>query len=1177
MTTHVSVRLPWHDRGWDGCICNAPKKNVYCGGFFSVNAERIRYNKNEVWEEDKHGKPCRILKNQSPPCTETINVFGERSVNHVHLPKEFLEGAEELEEKLPPCSSGTWPFEDMWDEKGKRREPEERKTIAEDFFSNLRKGEGVSLIFYYCNYDNPITGQNKKYLLTGIARLKKVGTFKKWPQIPSDVAEKYGDFVWSITLENGYPNKGVRIPYQEYIDRKIDPSSIAVVVSGDLTRRFKYVSRHVSDDEAIGLIDQAIRSIKRVIKDGHVRGIDHWDSKLQWLEQTRKECWESRGLYPGLTNTLEYLNFPNPAGYVRIELPKKNPKDLREYIFDRLDGKHKMSKEELGRYGDAVERYKILKSSPTTEIIAQLCRERLPFFDLTDDQIKNILGDGREQYSIISSLNEIFDNSYCLCEEYVGEDVEDIIGFHRIDHGMIPSGELGKDVQRIKFDDPRRLRALMVEQLKTAVNDGHTFIDRSDLFTAVEKWHSENDPESHFILDKALWEQHKDLFTKKLVMDLAEGIEAVFLNSIHTAEGVIRKAILSLMKEDLLEPSRIDWKKSLKDFQSKESGRPPIEEAVTEQARALETVYRARFSVLTGTAGTGKTTVLHSLVAGITSKQPNHNFLFLAPTGKAAIVLGSRVQREAKTIHSFLMQLGWINPLNFTLKQRNNRKEGNPGTIIVDEASMLDANLFATLVRATDLGNAERLILVGDVDQLPPIGPGKPFADIINYLKKDVTRRQKYLSELTVNCRQVAGSRAAWLASHFARPPDRPDEEILWDVEKGISKGDLCVYTWNEDDDLYKLLPTVLENAIATCEGNKKSSGSLGERYNNAHGLTNLYSSARNLEAIQILAPYRHTPSGVEYLNQIVQKLLRGEEVVKKYQFVGYVYYDKIMQTQNYKYWAWDHHENKSVKNDDTYVPNGALGFVFPAKKRHFTQIQVKFPRDFVRFSYYLSRSRCNENIELGYATSVHKAQGSQFDVTLVVIPSEASDFLSRELLYTALSRSTGKLFLLLQKDAGLLKGRTWAGYSEIVRRNSALFRTAKGIPKDGFKRFHPEQLVYEALPELLVRSMDEVEVARALARHGVGFSYETPLISLDSKSWRLPDFTFKMKRKEYYWEHLGMLGSVDYEKALERKRKWYKENGWQDQLIETPIEGMSLKDSINYILKDRFGLGEVD
>ncbi len=1172
MATHVSVRLPWHDRGWDGCICNAPKKNVYCGGFFSVNAERIREEKDSDWEDENHGESCHALVNQRPPCTETINAFGDQAVSHIHKPKEFLEGAEEYEEELPGYSSGTWPFEEMWDEKGNRREPDERKAVANDFFQKLK--ETVSLIFYYCNYDNPVTGNEKKYLLAGIARLKAKGTFKQWPKIPTEVAEKYGDFVWSIILQNGYPKEGVRIPYQEYIDKDLDPTSIAAVITGDQARRFKYVSRHISDDESIGLIDQAARSIRRVIEQAHLLdGPIDWREKLEWLKEIRRECWESRGLCPGLPGTLAYLNFPNAESYLRLELPKKGIKDAREYIFSRLDGEIKLDAQEKTRYGDAIERYLSLKSSPTTNIVAKLCRDRLPFFDLTEDQVKNVLGDNREQYLITSSLGEVFDNPYCLCEEYVGEDIDDTLGFDRIDHGMIPSEALGPAVARLTFDDARRLRALMVRILQSAADQGHTFLDRSDLFIAVEEWHKENDPPGHFILDRAIWDQHRELFTKKLTLDAVDGVEAVFLNDIHASERVIRRGIMELISEPQLPPSGVNWTASLIAFQSKDKAHPPIPEAIAEQAKELETIYRTRFSVLTGTAGTGKTTVLRSLIDEIIKKEPNHNFLLLAPTGKAAIVLGSRVKRKTSTIHSFLRQCDWINMRNYSLEQRGGRKMGGAGTVIIDESSMLDVELLGTVFRAMDLNSIERLVMVGDADQLPPIGPGKPFADVIEYLKKDDIRKDVHLAELKINCRQVAGSRSAWLASHFCRGLERPDEEILWEVEKGISKNDLWVGVWKSDENLYDLVAQVIESAITEIEGRHKSSVDLGDRYNNVHGLT-LTGSKQNLEAIQVLAPYRHTPSGVAFLNQVIQKLLRGEDTVKRYQVAGYVYYDKIMQIKNKKHWAYDHNLKKLVQNDDTYVPNGSLGYVFPQRKRS-TQIQAKFPDDFVKYSYYISRRSCPENIELGYATSVHKGQGSQFDITILIVPSEPNDFLSRELLYTALSRSTKKMFLLLQEDAGLLKERAWAGYSEMVRRNSSLFRTAKGIPKDGFERYRPDQLIYEPLPEILVRSKGEFLIAQALARFGVGFSYEKPLVSLDGKSWRLPDFTFKVKRKEYYWEHLGMLGSPGYDKALERKRKWYKENGWQGQLIETPIEGMTLLESIKYLLEDRFGFRE--
>jgi exodeoxyribonuclease V alpha subunit len=228
-----------------------------------------------------------------------------------------------------------------------------------------------------------------------------------------------------------------------------------------------------------------------------------------------------------------------------------------------------------------------------------------------------------------------------------------------------------------------------------------------------------------------------------------------------------------------MDPSGADWGKILVDCQSQDREHPPIKSAVDEQAAALEVLFRARFSVLTGCAGTGKTTVLQSLVKGITNKEPNHNFLLLAPTGKASIILGNRVGKRATTIHSLLMGLGWINPYNFTLKKRGSGRAGNPGTVIIDKASMLDTRLFAILMRAIDLNNAERLILVGDISQLPPIGPGKPFYDIISYLKKDENRKRNHFVELSVNCRQAAGSRSALLASHFARLPERPDEEIL--------------------------------------------------------------------------------------------------------------------------------------------------------------------------------------------------------------------------------------------------------------------------------------------------------------------------------------------------------------------------------------------------------------
>jgi exodeoxyribonuclease V alpha subunit len=118
---HVSVRLPWHDRGWDGHVCNHPDRNPYCGGLRSVNAERIRTR--DVDAEIKLCGSSVAGMASPPPCTETINVFGQSAIEHTHKPPEFIKGAKPVPEIYEPGSSGTWPFENMWLPNGQFRPP----------------------------------------------------------------------------------------------------------------------------------------------------------------------------------------------------------------------------------------------------------------------------------------------------------------------------------------------------------------------------------------------------------------------------------------------------------------------------------------------------------------------------------------------------------------------------------------------------------------------------------------------------------------------------------------------------------------------------------------------------------------------------------------------------------------------------------------------------------------------------------------------------------------------------------------------------------------------------------------------------------------------------------------------------------------------------------------------
>lgn len=1162
---HISIRLPWHDRGWDGCVCDNPKANSYCMGFHSVNAEKIRTEKENSLEDKIKGQVFDSLWEYKPPCTETINAFGSKTIQHINVPKSFIRNTSSKTVDIGPNTTGTWPFEDMWDELGERREANERKKYVDIFFEELKQAGKAGLIFYYCNYDNPVSGDDKKYLLVGIARIKNVFPFEIWDDIPQDQKELYGEYIWSRLIEND-PVERIRLPYQEYLKMNKDVRSIAVFCEGDLSRSFKYVAHHVTDDNAISLIDKTIVAVKKIL---HQKFLPEeillpYKQHLEWLKLIRKECWISRGLYPGLASVLNFLGMDKPEEFIRINLKDYPLDQIKSYFFDRFNGKVKIGEFELNRLSEPKNRFATMFNSgdENEKIKAKLCCDRLPFFDLTSDQVKNILGDKRGMYSIFSSLNSIYENPYIISEEYIGRDADDFINFEKIDHGMIPSDDLG-DIERICMDNPIRLRALMHTILKDATNEGHTFIEWTPLVEKVNHWHELNDKAGLFNFDKTTWEQHKHIFSSKVVEDRAEGIQAVYLKKIHDAERKIRSEFLDLVNDSGIKSKNINWKEIIE-----KNGTEPN----NEQVNALELLYTSRLGVLTGTAGTGKTTVIRSLIQGIKQKEPRHDFLILAPTGKASIILRDRIKDdsvEVQTIHSFLMRKNWINKSNFTLKV-NNGDICQVSTVIIDECSMIEVLLFATILRALDMNNIERLVLVGDYNQLPPIGPGKIFFDLIQYLKKDESKSEKHLAELYYNWRQAQGSRTAVLASHYAKIPEIPDEDIFLEIKKGYydlsnvsNKSDLKIETWKDEDDLLKKIPKILNHAINHLSGSKIEN-ELGKRYDDVHGIP--FSKDKYLEAINIISPYRHTPSGVDNINILIQRMLRGQEIICKFNQWGYVFNDKVIQIKNNTYKAYNHQSEEKKKIENYYVPNGTLGFVFPKKIK---KLQVKFPSDFNKYSFYLTKSQVKEMLELGYATSVHKAQGSQFSVTIIIIPNEDIDFLNRELLYTALTRSTSVQYLLLQNNINILENRLWLGKSDIVKRNSSLFKTFKGIPSKDFEKYKPETLIHEVLPDIFVRSKAEKVISKALIGKGIYFYYEKPLIAQDNLSFKLPDFTFKYRRKEYYWEHNGMMADFDYERRTIKKKNWYIENGYQDNLIETPIEGMNLTESINYVFEN--------
>src|SRR5262249_19781286 len=236
---------------------------------------------------------------------------------------------------------------------------------------------------------------------------------------------------------------------------------------------------------------------------------------------------------------------------------------------------------------------------------------------------------------------------------------------------------------------------------------------------------------------------------------------------------------------------------------------PEVEErARKEKAEALAKLYERRFSVLCGRAGTGKTSVLKVFLNGLEELEGKRPILLLAPTGKARVRLMDRTKRDdgsvrdAYTIHQFLMRHGWLNPKNFALKLQGGEQYGAP-TVIIDEASMIPMDLLGVLFRALDLNKVSRLILVGDPNQLPPIGPGRPFVDIIAWLEADDERKNCLARLMERGRHEDHNSQALRLADCYLRDDASPgDDEMLSRVARQDVGGDLEVSYWRDASQL---------------------------------------------------------------------------------------------------------------------------------------------------------------------------------------------------------------------------------------------------------------------------------------------------------------------------------------------------------------------------------------
>jgi hypothetical protein len=412
----------------------------------------------------------------------------------------------------------------------------------------------------------------------------------------------------------------------------------------------------------------------------------------------------------------------------------------------------------------------------------------------------------------------------------------------------------------------------------------------------------------------------------------------------------------------------------------------------------------------------------------------------------------------------------------------------------------------------------------------------------------------------------VAGERGTLLASiHLfsGRAAGPASDEIIGRLKEGNCGPHLRVCTWSAPSELAAKLPKVIAEELKLDPNDLERSfafKALGGVESNGYVYFNFSTSGPAADGWQVLSPIKGEAPGTIMLNRLIQRGFRARmrklAVPDDWRFAkiprpmgadGIVYGDKVINLRNHRR-RWVFPEEP---NDGTvplrYVANGEIGIVTgPFKKRgskvSLEQLKVTLSsQSGYEYSYWPGDLDEDDRLlELAYALTVHKAQGSEFDTVFVILPNPCR-ILSRELLYTALTRQNTRLVLFCQGEPHKLL--QYRHQSDAARRLTNLFEAPE--PVQVGQRTYDNKHIHRSRRGELMISKSEVIIANELTGAGIVYEYERPFIGKDGTP-RYPDFTIEDADTgiTWYWEHLGMLGNSEYDEKWAAKLKWYRENG---------------------------------